>query len=128
MPQWEYKECYFEMKKANGTYVWFDARASVAKDLLDVWVGEWESKIRGYLKEELAQGWEIDPTAWGPSCIVYESKGLGPSGWHLGYWIGYICLSLITLCIGFFILPFVMKRSVIELHGVNVKLRTLKQA
>lgn len=125
--QWEYKERHIDMKNKDGSYVWFDSSDSIARDLLNAWTGGWENAVRSYLNDDFAQGWEIDPTAWGASCLQYEAKGLGPAGWHLGYWIAYILLSMITAFIGLFILPFIMKRSVIVIHGANVRLRRLKQ-
>lgn len=126
--QWEYEERYIELKGRDGKYIWFDAGDSIALDLQNAWTGGWENEIRSRLADDFAQGWKIDPTAWGASCIQYESKGLGPTGWHLGYWIGYILLSMITAMIGLFILPFILKRPVVELHGAKVRLRRLKRS
>lgn len=83
----------------------------------------WEERVFKLIKTDLNDGWEVDQSAWGPSCLEYQIKHGGMMSWTAGHWIAYIMLSLVTAGIGFFILPFVMKVTYFEINGLNVRLR-----
>lgn len=83
----------------------------------------WEERAFKLIRRDLDEGWEVDQSAWGPSCLNYRYVSGGMGDWDIGNWIAYILLSVATFGIGFLILPFVMRPRYIEIMGMTVRLR-----
>src|SRR3972149_10723410 len=113
-PAVEYAERYYDFKKKLGYYPRIEAD----------WITEgntWnkcQELAFKLIRADLEDGWEVDQSSWGTSCIKHQRIKVGITSWDIGYWIAYILLSMITAGIGFFILPFVMGKTFIELKGV----------
>jgi len=129
--QWEYKEITSRdiqelARKEGGAYIQLRGDYSVANALDDFWV-TWESQLREELKEEFEQGWEPDPTGWGPSCIEYRITKAGMSRWSCMHWLFYILIGFSSAGLGFLIGPFIWRWEFVEPVRIKVRLRRLQQ-
>jgi hypothetical protein len=120
-PSYEYTEHYYDFKKILGSYPRIQADSITEGNSWDIC----QEIAFNIIRPNLKQGWEVDQQAWGPSCFNYQRKQIGITSWSIGQWIIYILLGTATAGIGFFVLPFVMGNTFIELQGVTVQFSRL---
>ena len=119
---WEYREIALGKGRDLG-YVSIE-RQTIAAALLDFWF-TWESDLRNEVSQHTTQGWETDPTAWGPSCIKYRIRSVGMSKWGCGAWLFYIVGGIATMGIGFVLGPLLMRSRALQPTEVVIRLRRL---
>ncbi len=130
---WEYKEYTYPSdpnqtmqdvarKSGQKVYAGITNSYTITNALNDIWVST-EGYIRSDLRSEFEQGWEADPSSWGPGCIEYQTRTVGMSHWGGGQWLIYIIIGFVSYGIGFLILPFLMRYQILEPLRVKVRLR-----
>jgi len=122
-PPVEYAERYYDFKEKFAHYPRIEA-ASITEGNTWHFSQELAFKLIG---ADLEEGWEVDPSSWGPSCIKHQRIKVCISSWDTSDWIAYILLSMLTAGFGFFILPFTMGKNFVELKGVEVRLRRFRK-
>lgn len=133
--QWEYLEITFPRNAAPGedlqtlaqksgdkVYAVLRDAYSIANALNDFWLSL-EQPIRRDLQTEIDDGWEPDPTGWGPSCIEYRLRSVGMSYWSASQWVWYGIVGLATYGVGLLVMPFLSRAQIVEPLRVNVRLR-----
>jgi hypothetical protein len=116
-----------DLAKESHQNIYVPVGDSLTLALNDLWVTI-ERDVRDALAARFDEGWEPDPTAWGPSCIEYRLGSVGMSGWTGAHWLIYVAGGLASGGLGFLILPFVMRYQTVEPLRVKVRLRKIRQA
>jgi|GEM_PF-3017025 len=94
--QWEYKELIIPNDKFPEKYVMkaygymYEPRA-----LENLWL-IYQPQLPTVLREELAQGWELDPAFLIPSCIAYKKRRRTIKDWYWWEKLLWLFLTLVS--------------------------------
>lgn len=118
-PVREYRELRYDFRNKFGYYPQVREAAGLTQA---VW-SEWEGKLFSLVRPDVPAGWEVDPEAWGPTCIRSEHARGGIGFWGFSEWMLYVFGSMLTAGLGLFFLPFVIKVDILYLKGADIRLR-----